>query len=848
MNNETPDSALEGVAIIGMVGRFAKAKNLEEFWQNLCDGVESIKFYTPEELLKVGRQERVQDPNWVPAAANVDNIDMLDAAFFGFNPIEAQAIDPQQRIFLECAWEALETAGYTGDQFAGRIGVYAGTGLNWYKTQTNSHIDSFTAAISNLPDYLSTRVSYKLNLKGPSMTVQTACSTSLVATSLACQSLLNYQTDMALAGGVCLSILNGYHYDEGSIYSPDGHCRTFDARAKGTIFGSGVGVVVLKRLSDAIADGDQIYAVIKGYAVNNDGVSKIGFTAPGVDGQARTVAEALAMADVNPETITYVEAHGTATSLGDPIEITALTKAYRSSTQKKGYCAIGSVKPNIGHTDAAAGVAGLIKTALSLKHGKIPASLNFEEPNPQIDFANSPFYVNTRLREWKANGTPRRAGVSSFGIGGTNAHVVLEEAPAVAESGPSRAPHLLLFSAKTSTALDTMTANMAAFLKANPEINLADVAYTLQVGRKVFDHRRMVVAGNVADAASALEQADERAVTAAQEAAYRPVVFMFPGQGSQHVRMAADIYKQEPIFRQQVDQCCELIKADLGLDLRDLLYPASEKVEEATELLNQTFITQPALFVIEYALAKLWMAWGIQPEAMVGHSIGEYVAACLSGVLSLEDALRLVVHRGRVMQAMPPGAMLSVSVSEAQARTYLGEGLSLAAVNAPSLCVISGTAEAVAALEVRLTEAGVFCRRLHTSHAFHSDMMEPALTPFIEEVKKVQLHKPQVPYMSNVTGTWITDAEATDPAYWARHLRQGVRFSDNVIELLKDEARIFLEVGPGQTAQMLVKQHADGATERAVVASQRRPQEQGSDMEFILGSLGQLWLAGVKPD
>ena len=509
MNNESTDDFIEAVAIIGMVGRFADARNLEEFWQNLCDGVESIKFYSHDQLLASGTmQEKLTDPNWIRAAANVEGIDLLDAPFFGYNPLEAEVIDPQQRIFLECCWEALEKAAYTSDAYKGKIAVFAGTGSNWYKSHMGSYGDAFTVAIGNLEDYLATRVSYKLNLTGPSLTVQTACSTSLVATSLACQSLLTYQTDVALAGGVALSRLKGYHYEEGSIRSPDGHCRSFDAKAKGTVFGSGIGVVVLKRLSEAIADGDQIYAVVKGYAVNNDGISKIGYTAPGVDGQAQAVAEAIAMAGVDPETITYVESHGTATSLGDPIEIAALTKAFRAGTQKKGFCAVGSVKPNIGHTDAAAGVAGLMKTALCLKHEKIPASLNFEEPNPRIDFANSPFYVNTRLSEWKSNGSPRRAGVSSFGIGGTNAHVILEEAPPPRDSGPSRPWQLLLLSAKTGSALDTMTANLAEHLKTNPTTSLADAAYTLQVGRKVFDHQRMLVASSVEDAVNAFEQQD----------------------------------------------------------------------------------------------------------------------------------------------------------------------------------------------------------------------------------------------------------------------------------------------------------------------------------------------------
>jgi acyl transferase domain-containing protein len=849
MKNEKANESIEGIAIIGMAGRFAKAANIDEFWRNLCNGVEAITLHSREEMIESGVSLRnLNNPNWVPASASVEGIELLDASFFGFNPSEAEVIDPQQRVFLECAWEALETAAYNSDEYENRIGVYAGAGSKWYNKNLSEHGDGFLVSIGNSGDYLATRVSYKLNLRGPSMTVQTACSTSLVAICLACQSLLTYQTDLALAGGVSLSLSKGYLYEEGSIHSPDGHCRTFDAKAKGTIFSSGAGVVVLKRLSEAIADRDQIYGVIKGFAVNNDGISKIGYTAPSVEGQAQVVTEAIAMAGVDPETISYVEAHGTATSLGDPIEIAALSRAFRAGTQKRRFCAIGSVKTNIGHTDTAAGVAGVMKAALCLKHRKIPASLNFEEPNPLIDFENSPFYVNTKLSEWNPDHLPRRAGVSSFGIGGTNAHVILEEAPPAPDSGPSRSRQLLLLSAKTATALDAMTANLVERLKKNPDANLADVAYTLQVGRKVFDHRRMLVAGSLEDAVDAFERQDASVVTSFQDQTRRPAVFMFPGQGAQHAQMAFDLYREEPAFREHVDRCCELIKPDLGLDLREVLYPESANAEEAARLLSQTFITQPALFVVEYALARLWMEWGVQPEAMIGHSIGEYIAACLSGVLSLEDALKLVVQRGRVMQAMPPGAMLSVSMSAEQIRPLLGERLSVAAINAPSLCVVSGEIEAVESLERRMAEEGVFCRRLHTSHAFHSEMMEPALAPFVEEVRKVRLNPPKIPYISNVTGTWITEAEATDPHYWANHLRQAVRFSDGIFELLKNETRVLLEVGPGQTSLALVKLHPDSAPERAVVASLRRLQEQCSDLEFALGALGRLWLAGAQID
>jgi len=663
---------MEGIAIIGLAGRFPGAKNITEFWQNLCDGVEAISQFSDEELIAAGVDPSLlNNSNYVKAGAVLEDIDLFDAGFFGFNPKEAEMTDPQHRLFLECAWEALENAGYDVQRCESRIGVYGGASFNNYLTfDINSdHIgsaNSFQKLIGIDKDFLTTRVSYKLNLTGPSLTIQTACSTSLVATVLACQSLLNYQCDMALAGGVSISVpqKTGYLHQEGSILSPDGHCRAFDAKAKGTIIGNGVGVVLLKRLSEAIADGDHICAVIKGSAINNDGSGKVGYTAPSVNGQAKVIAEALALADVEPETISYIETHGTGTALGDPIEISALTNVFLTETQKKGFCAIGSVKTNIGHLDAAAGVTGLIKTALGLKHKLIPPSLNFEQPNPEIDFKNSPFYVNTQLKTWKAGRTPRRAGVSSLGIGGTNAHVILEEAPSVNEpESKTRDYQLLLLSAKTDSALKTTTKNLAQHLRQYPEVNLADVAYTLQVGRREFNHRCMVIAKDSKEAATLLES--PRVFIHCQEDIKRAIVFMFPGQGAQYVNMAKGLYQSESGFREQVDYCAEFLKPLLGLDLRHILYPDVEQTEEATQKLQQTEIAQPALFVIEYAFAQLWMSWGVYPQAAIGHSIGEYVAACLAGVFSLKEALILVAKRGQLMQQLPKGAMLAVSLPAA---------------------------------------------------------------------------------------------------------------------------------------------------------------------------------------
>ncbi|MBP5972976.1 SDR family oxidoreductase [Brasilonema sp. CT11] len=843
------------IAVVGLSGRFPKAENIEQFWQNLRDGVESISFFSAQELESAGIDSAtLSDPNYVKAAVPLEHIDLFDASFFGYNPRDAEIMDPQHRIFLECAYVALENAGYDPQTYSGSIGVYAGSTISNYlfNIYSNSNIRESVSGVEislgNHPDYLPMRVSFKLNLTGPSYAIQTSCSTSLVSVHVACQSLLNYECDIALAGGISILDMqpkSGYLYQEDGVLSPDGHCRAFDAKAKGTIFGSGVGIVVLKRLKDALADGDRIHAVIKGSAVNNDGSLKAGFTAPSVERQADVIAEAIAAAGVEAETVTYVEAHGTGTPLGDPIEIKALTKAFRTSTQKRGFCAIGSVKTNVGHLDAAAGIAGLIKTILALKHKQIPPSLHFEQPNPQIDFANSPFYVNNTLSEWKTDGIPRRAGITSLGFGGTNAHVIVEEAPFIEASSPGRTYKLLMLSAKTSSALETATVNLANYLQQHPELNLADVAYTLAVGRQTFNHRRIMVCETIDDAVKTLHPVEpQRVFTYYQQPCNYPVVFMFPGQGAQYVNMARELYQSEPKFSEEVDRCCLMLRPFLGLDLRDILYPSEAQTQTATQQLQQTSITQPALFVIEYALSKLWMAWGVRPEAMIGHSIGEYVAATLAGVFSLKDALALVAVRGRLMQQVPKGAMLSVQLSEQQVQPLLGKELSLAGINGSSLCVVSGSCEAIDKLHQQLLEKDVGCRKLHTSHAFHSQMMDSVIEPYAQYIQKVKLNTPKIPFISNVTGTWITTAQATDPNYWAKHLRQTVRFSSGITELLKEPERILLEVGPGRTLSTFAKQHYN--SEPVALTSLRHPQDQQSDVAFLLNTLGKLWLFGVQ--
>jgi len=788
------------IAIIGISGRFPKSHTIDQFWENLQNGVELITEFPAvqqnSQVTSTGHQPARQT---IKSGSILEDVEQFDASFFGFNPREAEAMDPQHRLFLECAWEALENAGYDTEREERPIGVYAGVGMSTYSFHNlypNRELMESRGFLQTLvgidKDYVPTRVSYKLNLKGPSVSVGTACSSSLVAVHLACQSLLSGECDMALAAGVSVKVpQNELTLSPEEIVSPDGHCRAFDSKANGTIAGNGIGVVVLKRLEDALADGDYIYTVIKGSAINNDGALKVGYTAPSEEGQARVIRAAQLMAEVEPDTISYMETHGTGTPLGDPIEIAAMTRAFRDTTDKKGYCAIGSVKTNVGHLDAAAGITGLIKTALALHHQVLPPSLNFETPNPQIDFANSPFYVNTHCSEWKRNGTPRRAGVSSFGFGGTNVHVILEEAPAVEAKvlettdtltgQQERQSHLLVISAKTASALATATRNLASHLQQHPDLNLADIAYTLQVGRRRFEHRRMVVAQDLEDAVNALESGNpQRVFSQFQESSDRSIVFLCTGQGAQYVNMGRELYQSEPTFREECDRCFDLLQPHLGIDLRSCLYPAPEDVEQATDQLKQTAITQPVLFAIEYALAKLWMSWGVQPQALIGHSIGEYVAACLAGVFSLEDALALVATRGRLMQQMPSGAMVSVNLSADEVQPFLGEPLALAASNAPCLSVVSGSVEAVEQLEQQLEAKGIGYRRLHTSHAFHSPMMNPIVGTFTQHLHTVKLNPPQIPFISNVTGTWITAADATDPNYWARHLRQGVRFAEGI--------------------------------------------------------------------
>ncbi|MEL6494992.1 MAG: beta-ketoacyl synthase N-terminal-like domain-containing protein [Cyanobacteria bacterium J06623_7] len=847
----------ESIAIIGMAGRFPGANNIDEYWHNLQQGINSIRFLSPAELQASGIEQDLSDnPNYVRAYSSFDGIEEFAAEFFGYSPLEAEVIDPQQRIFLESAWTALENAGYDSDRLEGRVGVFAGSALNTYLLNLNSaselssKLNDVQVVIGNVMGLMPTRVSYKLNLKGVSCGIQTGCSTSLVAVHLACQSLLDGESDMALAGGITINAAGkqGYLYQEGSIASPDGYCRAFDAEGKGTVFGNGVGIVVLKRLSAAVRDRDRIWAVIKGSAVNNDGGDKVGLTAPSIAGQAEVIDRALQQARVTPETISYVEAHGTGTSLGDPIELAALNKIFRNSQSR---CAIGSVKTNLGHLDAAAGISGLIKTILALHHRQIPPSLNFQSPNPEIDFANSPFYVNTKLAEWSVENIPRRAGVSSFGMGGTNVHVVLEEAgkrgsPKEVATYEERGTQLLVVSAKTETALKKATDNLVSYLQEHSDLDLAAVAYTLQVGRKAFSYRRMVVAATREEAIAKLTTSG---IIQHQAEIERPITMMFSGQGSQYVGMAGGLYQNEPVFRENCDRCCQILEQYLDIPLKNIIFSPASSAQ-----INQTQFAQPAIFTIEYALSQLWISWGIKPTNAIGHSIGEYVAATLAGVFSLEDALRIVAKRGQLMQQCPTGAMLSVAMSADDARSMIKDSpdLSLAVVNAPELCVISGTEKAISLLATKLLQQGIACRRLRTSHGFHSAMMEGILGEFAAEFNlgtngSSLLHQPQLPFISNLTGTWITDAEATDPQYWVKHIRQTVNFSAGIQTILATGNSILLEIGGGRTLATLAQQHPASST-TTCLTSLPHPQEEIAAPEFMLDTLGQLWLAGVKID
>ena len=834
---------VEGIAIVGMSGRFPGAADLDAFWRVLVEKRDTIARFSGS----------TGAPDFVNARGVLEDAAMFDAEFFGIAPRDADRMDPQHRLFLEACSNALEDAGYVSAEYPGEIGLFAGCSLNTYllanlaadrsfveELTAQYQVGEFPVALGNDKDFLTTRAAYKLNLRGPVMSVQAACATSLVAICQASQALLNYQCDMALAGGVSVTFPQerGHVYQEGGLASRDGRCRPFDAQATGTVFGHGVGVIVLKRMEDALRDGDHIEAVIRGFAVNNDGSAKAGYMAPGVDGQARVIAAAQAMAGVSPETITYVEAHGTGTPLGDPIEIAALTKVFGQGTNRTGFCAVGTAKGNVGHLDAAAGVTGVIKTVLSMRHRLLPGLMHFEEPNPGIELSGSPFRFTAEACAWHSEG-PLRAGVSAFGVGGVNAHVVLEEPPCLPAAIALRRKEVLCVSGRSEAAVREAASQLGRYLDAQPETSVADAAYTLSCGRKAHEFRIAVAAE---ESGRALSSRLGNAVVS--RATKRQVAFLFPGQGSQFAGMGKGLYESERIYRETINDCAAIIQPLLGVDLRDALFAGA--VDEAGRAqLDQTSVTQPALFATEFALATLWQAWGVAPQTMIGHSVGEYVAAAIAGVMRFEDALRLVTLRGQRMGTLPGGTMLSVSLGHESVIKYLSEEVSLAALNAPRSSVLAGPTPAIKELERRLEEDGVSSRRLQTSHAFHSSMMDPMLAEFEAEVASICLRAPKLPFVSSVTGTWITDAEAASPRYWAQGCRQPVRFADAVRTLVGDGPHVLLEVGPGRTLVSLARQSTVGEVTAVASFSPAMGRQEAGTVE---DALAVLWSSGVAVD
>jgi acyl transferase domain-containing protein/thioesterase domain-containing protein/NAD(P)-dependent dehydrogenase (short-subunit alcohol dehydrogenase family) len=847
------------IAIVGMALRVPGARNVTEFWNNLRSGVESMRTVDRDELLAAGEpSDVIRRKNYVPRTAELPGLEDFDADFFGFSPKEALVMDPQHRQFLECAWEAFEDGATLPEAVGGRVGVFAGCGMgSYFYFNVLSHrplVDQVGMFLlrhtGNDKDFLSTRASYLLNLKGPSINVQTACSTSLVAAHYACQSLLNGECDMAVAGGVTIELPHGvgYLHQEGEVLSPDGHCRAFDHRAAGTVFGSGVGVVVLRRLSDALRDGDPIRGVIKGSAVNNDGSSKAGYLAPSVTGQAEAIVEALGLADVSADTIQYVECHGTGTYLGDPIEIAALSQAYRQSTARKAYCRIGSVKTNIGHLDTAAGVVGLIKSVLAMEHGEIPPTLNYEKPNPAIDFAGSPFVVNDKLTSWPRADGPRRAAVNSLGVGGTNAHVIVEEAPIRKTDGRrmKEAPQLLALSAKSRKALDDAGRRLSEHLVANPDLALSDVAYTLHEGRRLFEHRRVVAVENREDAIAVLAKPDSRrpGTHSAIEGA-SGVAFLYPGGGAQYVGMARDLYAKQPLFKAAVEEGLGYLPVDVASEVRDIwLGEHGAESDAATRLLKPSK-QLPAMLILEVALTRLWMSWGVRPTALIGHSMGENSAACIAGVMSFESAVNLVHLRGTLVDEITGGAMLSVPLAAKAVEARLPVELEIAVINAPELCVVTGPAGAIEAFREVLVAEGVDAARIPIDAAGHSRLLDPILGRFEAFLRQTPLAAPRISIVSNLTGTWLTPEEAQDPLYWVRHLRSTVRFSDGIATLAEDPKRIYLEVGPGRMLSSLAK--AQGTINaNQVINSLPHADEHVDDRLHFLTALGRVWATGVQ--
>ncbi|MEV8033708.1 type I polyketide synthase [Streptomyces sp. NPDC086182] len=844
MTPDEPNAQEDLVAVVGMAGRFPGAQDLESFWENLLAGRETVRVLTD--------RSDPDHPEYVPAYGVLDGAGDFDPAFFGLSPNDALITDPQQRLLLECAYEAMERAGHGSDDRP-VTGVFVGASGNGYAETVRARIDElpfvdeWRLRQATAPDFLSTRIAYHLNLTGPALTVQTACSTSLVAVHVAVQALLNGECDMALAGGASvLPHLPRMRYTPGGIVAADGHCRTFDADSSGTVGASAVGLVVLRPLLDALEDGDHVHAVIRGSAVNNDGRQKIGFTAPSVTGQAEVVRAAHLVAGVDAGDIGYVEAHGTATALGDPIEVAALTKAFRESTDRRGYCRIGSVKSNIGHADSAAGVVGLIKTVLAVEHGVIPASLHFQRPNPAIAFVSSPFVVNAQTAPWEASG-PRIAGVSALGVGGTNAHVVVEQAPDRQAPRTAAGPQLLVVSGRTARAADEAAIRLGDHLDARPDTRLADAAWTLRSGRTHHAHRRFVVARDGAGAAAALRAATGTAGSPADSGT--ELVLLFAGQGGQHVGMAAELYEGEPEFRRYLDEVAEAAAAPLGMDLREVLCPDTD-AERATaaERLGTIAVSQPAVFAVQYATARLMESWGLRPSAVTGHSLGAYAAACVAGVFAPGDAARLVVERGRLLGTVPAGAMAAVRLPEEELLPLLPPEVTVGAVNGPGQCTVTGPAGAVARFAEELTGRGFEARLLRIATAGHSPLVEPVIDEFADFVGRLHRERPVLPVLSDTTGDWASPDQVRSVDYWVRHLRRPVRFGEVLSALFGTPDRILVDVGPGRTLSTLARQHPGYDAKQSVVHLTPHPAEEASGAATLLSGVGALWARGAAVD
>ncbi|MGK9389361.1 type I polyketide synthase [Bacillus sp. RK1064] len=837
------------VAVVGMACRFPGAKNIHHFWDNLANGRESITFFSKEELLEAGvEKEALDHEQYVRAKGAVDQHDHFDADFFGYSQREAEVMDPQIRMFHEVAWESLEDAGYNPETYQEPIGLFGAASANLYwqaasmLMRTNHSSEQFAAVQLTDKDFMNTKVSYKLNLKGPSVAVDTACSSSLTAIHMAARALITGECKMALAGGVTITTPHkkGYMYQEGMIMSPDGHCRAFDEQAEGTVGGEGCGVVVLKSLKQALKDKDHIYGVIKGSAYNNDGGRKVGYTAPSIEGQSEVIKKALNISRVETESISYIEAHGTGTTLGDPVEIESLKQAFQ--TDKKQFCAIGSVKTNIGHLDSAAGIAGFIKTTLSLYHQMLPPSLHYKKPNPKIDFESSPFYVNTTPVPWTKSEQPLRAGVSSFGVGGTNVHLIMEEAPVADKPSVERDHELMVISARSKQAVQKSAEQMTSYLKEHKHVTLSDAAFTLQEGRKHFPYRQAFLAGPGRTFQSAGQP---------QKAFQQPaVVWMFSGQGAQYVNMGKDLYEKDPEFKETLQKCFAIILSLSGVEIENVLYPTTEEeFIKAEQLMQQTSYTQIILFSFEYALASKLMGLGIRPHYFIGHSIGEITAACVAGMINLEDAIRIVLKRGSLMQKMPPGEMAGVSLPADEIEHDLPEGVELSAVNSSQLSVVSGPSERLQIYLEQAEKRGASVQKLKTSHAFHTSMMAEASEQFKNVLSEITYQQGEIPILSNVTGSWLTNEQAASPDYWASHIRQPVLFSQGVETLLGLGEVVFIEVGPGHTLTQFVRRHDDyDVNKAAAVSLVRHPKEQAADDEYMKKAIGKLWSFGVEPN